>query len=193
MKLQPFFEKCHQQAVEKGFWEGRNPDDPVMVSEALMLIVSEMGEAIEAHRKGRHTTAGLDISNNISLASILLDRSINEPEGNWLADFQTHVKDTVEDELADILIRIGDLFCGLGFHTEHDEAPWAMRDPVHFASRMWEINCSLVFTASLHMALISAFNKTLHLCRDMDVDIESHCHLKLAYNKTRPHKHGKAY
>lgn len=37
----------HQTAVEKGFWqEERN------FGEMLMLIVSELGEALEAHRKG---------------------------------------------------------------------------------------------------------------------------------------------
>lgn len=39
---------CHSIAKEKGFW-----DKPRNVGEALMLIVSELGEAIEAHRKGR--------------------------------------------------------------------------------------------------------------------------------------------
>lgn len=42
-----WIETCHSSAKEKGFWENdRN------VGEMLMLIVSELGEAIEAHRKG---------------------------------------------------------------------------------------------------------------------------------------------
>ncbi len=40
-------EECFQSSKEKGFWENdRN------VGEMLMLIVSELGEAVEAHRKG---------------------------------------------------------------------------------------------------------------------------------------------
>ncbi len=39
--------ECHSVAKEKGFWDkDRN------VGEMLMLIVSELGEAIEAHRHG---------------------------------------------------------------------------------------------------------------------------------------------
>jgi NTP pyrophosphatase (non-canonical NTP hydrolase) len=39
-------QNCHLAAREKGFWDkDRN------VGEMLMLIVSELGEAIEAHRK----------------------------------------------------------------------------------------------------------------------------------------------
>jgi len=42
-----WIETCHQSAKEKGFWEkDRN------VGEMLMLVVSELGEAIEAHRHG---------------------------------------------------------------------------------------------------------------------------------------------
>jgi NTP pyrophosphatase (non-canonical NTP hydrolase) len=40
-------QECHGLAREKGFWnQDRN------VGEMLMLIVSELGEAVEAHRKG---------------------------------------------------------------------------------------------------------------------------------------------
>lgn len=36
---------CHKIAVEKGFWE-----DKRNIGEALMLIVTELAEAMEAHR-----------------------------------------------------------------------------------------------------------------------------------------------
>lgn len=36
---------CHSIAVEKGFW-----DDKRNIGEALMLIVTELAEAMEAHR-----------------------------------------------------------------------------------------------------------------------------------------------
>lgn len=40
---------CHAVAVEKGFWEKERN-----IGEALMLIVSELAEAMEAHRKQDH-------------------------------------------------------------------------------------------------------------------------------------------
>lgn len=36
---------CHRIAVEKGFWDGERN-----IGEALMLIVTELAEAMEAHR-----------------------------------------------------------------------------------------------------------------------------------------------
>lgn len=37
---------CHRIAVEKGFW-----DEQRNIGEALMLIVTELAEAMEAHRR----------------------------------------------------------------------------------------------------------------------------------------------
>lgn len=67
---------CHKIASEKGFWD----DKDFNISEKLMLIVSEIGEACEALRKDNR----------------------QEPGQKWL-------KDTFEDELADAMIRILDL------------------------------------------------------------------------------------
>lgn len=70
---------------KKGFW-----DNERNVGEVLMLIVSEIGEACEAHRKGR--AANWDAYDNGS-------------------SFTETIKDTFEDELADAIIRILD-YCG---------------------------------------------------------------------------------
>ncbi|MBU3758374.1 MAG: hypothetical protein FGM27_00365 [Candidatus Omnitrophica bacterium] len=43
-----WIQQCHGTAREKGFW-----DKPRNVGEMLMLIVSELGEAVEAHRMNR--------------------------------------------------------------------------------------------------------------------------------------------
>lgn len=80
-------EQCYTASKEKGFWENdRN------VGEMLMLIVSELGEAIEAHRSGK---MGLE------------------------------EKDTFEDEIADTMIRIFDMCGGLGIDLEK-QIEWKM-------------------------------------------------------------------
>ena len=45
LNLQEWSKTCHRIAREKGFW-----DKERNVGEALMLIVSELAEAMEAHR-----------------------------------------------------------------------------------------------------------------------------------------------
>ena len=87
----------------KGFW-----DKERNVGELLMLVVSELGEAMEAHRKGKFTQP-------LQLAWFFatLDKSHAIQEV-----FPDHIKDTFEDEIADAIIRLLDLSAGLGIDIE---------------------------------------------------------------------------
>lgn len=102
---------------EKGFWDGERN-----IGELLMLVTSELSEALEAHRKGRKA-----------------DRYGFSWKNDRKEDFEEFIKDSFEDEIADVVIRLLDMCGGLG------------------------------------------------------IDIDFHVTEKLEYNKTRPHKHGKAY
>jgi NTP pyrophosphatase (non-canonical NTP hydrolase) len=82
--------EAHAAAVAKGWYE-RHRDMP----ELLMLVVSELSEALEADRHGHWIESSIDISDN--MLSV---------EG-----FERYVKDSVEDELADAFIRLFDI-CG---------------------------------------------------------------------------------
>lgn len=46
LSLKEWSKRCHRIAREKGFW-----DNERNMGEALMLIVTELAEAMEAHRK----------------------------------------------------------------------------------------------------------------------------------------------
>jgi NTP pyrophosphatase (non-canonical NTP hydrolase) len=82
----------------KGFW-----DQERNVGELLMLITSELGEAMEAHRKGKF--ADVDVVTDLE---VIFDKDT----------FENNVKDTFEDEVADALIRILDMCGGLGIDIE---------------------------------------------------------------------------
>lgn len=73
----------HQNAVNKGFWGEDSESEQFNVAEKLMLIVSEVAEAMEVDR------AGIDLTH-------VLTRSTGKPEGFLV-------------ELADVVIRVGDL------------------------------------------------------------------------------------
>jgi len=68
------------------------------IGQSLMLVVSELGEALEAHRKGRY--ADID--------AFEAKMKIN---AGFCPAFTSHIKDTFEDEIIDSLIRLFDL-CG---------------------------------------------------------------------------------
>jgi NTP pyrophosphatase (non-canonical NTP hydrolase) len=70
----------------------------------LMLVVSELGEALEAHRNGR----------------LMVDiPAVPEGEVAFKSFFEEQVKDSFQDEIADALIRILDLCGGLNINIEY--------------------------------------------------------------------------
>lgn len=84
-KLNSLAKEIHDNAVSKGFY-----DEKPCIPQLLMLVVSELGEALEAERKGR--------------------KAPNEvPADVDEAYFKANIKDTFEDEVADSLIRILDM------------------------------------------------------------------------------------
>lgn len=87
---------------EKGFWvEDQN------IGEKLMLIVTEVGEAMEAHRENKLTPKFAYTFNNPVKEGIVGEYH----EGPIESVFKEYVKDSFEDELADTIIRLLDL-CG---------------------------------------------------------------------------------
>jgi len=83
-------DKIHENAKAHGFYD----DETVNIPEKLMLIVSELGEAMEAYRKDNYA-------------------KLVDPDFHFgkTISFEDFIKDTFEDEIADTLIRILDL-CG---------------------------------------------------------------------------------
>ena len=118
--LNELAQQIHKDCIDKGFY-----DTPRELGTLLMLIVSEVAEAIEGARINKFADPKLVSEMN--------------PEDCEVNDFLYFVKDTFEDEIADTIIRL------------------------------------------------------LDLCAYMNIDIEKHISLKLAYNKTRPYKHNKLF
>lgn len=77
------------------------------VGQSLMLVVSELGEAIEAHRKGK-------------FADMKSFNSRREEFGYHFPKeaFKETIKDSFEDEIADAVIRLLDLSAGLNIDIE---------------------------------------------------------------------------
>lgn len=101
MTITELVEKNHAAMVEKGFHQ-----EEKNIGEVLMLIVSELGEALDAHRKG--WIFGLCDDPDI------WRYFMSYAEGGAVFDefFNDRVKDTFEDELADVVLRVADL-CGM--------------------------------------------------------------------------------
>ncbi len=110
--------QVHENAKSKGFF-----DSEKNIGEMLCLIHSEVSEALEADRKDRHTKSSIiGVNGWVSNA-------------DFKPSFERNVKDTFEDELADVMIRVMDLAAFKGIDLEaHIKAKMrynAMREHKH--------------------------------------------------------------
>lgn len=82
------------------------------IGQTLMLIVSELAEALEADRKDKRKKLNV-FERDLEYAKLEISDFETENENcDWLKNrFETTIKDTFEDEIADSFIRLFDL-CG---------------------------------------------------------------------------------
>jgi len=101
--LNELSQKIFQANKEKGFW-----DNERNVGEMLMLVTTELAEAMESHRKGKFC--------KLNTFNETYFDNLNDAEFNQA--FEKNIKDTFSDEMADSLIRILDMCGGLEIDIE---------------------------------------------------------------------------
>ena len=184
----------------KGFWSEQRS-----IAEILVLVQSEMFEALEADRKNRFS-----IKIPAYQSILALD--------NFQDFFVDNIKDTVEDELADTVIRILDMAGAWQLKLQQPYLvpslySWAkQKSALHLLEQerysipacVLEISAlvSKIIQESLGVHETTVILKNgandllvavLAIAQHFRVDIWAHVHLKLAFNRMRAAKHGKRY
>lgn len=124
MELNELSKRIHQNAKDKGFW-----DEPREIGTLLMLCVSELSEALEADRKDNYCDFNgyekykkeeteLRIKQEIGELPVRSPLLIKTPEQIQIEAFEIYIKNTFEDELADTIIRILDIYCARNIDIE---------------------------------------------------------------------------
>ncbi|SNR91806.1 nucleoside triphosphate pyrophosphohydrolase family protein [Hymenobacter mucosus] len=195
--------RAHEAAKAKGFWDVM-PDGGQM----MMLVISELSEALEGHRKGRNKPSCI-VDYRTSTDNL---NSLGVGVREFRADvFEAFVKDTVGDEIADAYIRLCDLLQGyngpveqiVGLLTRVRVMPdFADELPANFGGALLQITSALIsmyeaveeeeLDESIAMAAM-AFHGMEQLATREGIDLATHIDLKMRYNATRPVRHGKAY
>lgn len=99
---------AHEKAKNGGWWDAERN-----VPELLMLIVSELSEGLEALRVNHYANKSItaDLYDDLVINSHDEEFVLNEEQ--WKDSFENNVKNTFEDEMADVAIRLFDLCGGL--------------------------------------------------------------------------------
>ena len=100
-------QKIYKASKLKGFYE-----KPREIGTLLMLVVSELAEALEADRKNNSNKLEIFLDDLKYAKLSIEDFSLQNDNYNWIKNkFETTIKDSFEDEIADAIIRLFDL-CG---------------------------------------------------------------------------------
>lgn len=208
-EIKNYIEEAHKNAVEKGFYDcpeckgtgwtaddgcplcqGTGIDPNRNIGELLMLIVTELSEAVEAYRENSifYTTSPK-----------AKDFIYNMNDSFERGKFQFWIKDTFEDKIADVFIRLFDL-CGY-LKIEPGFSGIIVDKIENVPEHLFFINQYICGLYKRHIGLIENVRDNIKdilillgtMCHQLKIDIDKHIELKMAYNKTRPKKHRKEY
>lgn len=183
-------DKAYQCAVEHGWHEEKLSDEHF-----LCLVVSELMEAVEADRKGKHSKVEKFKEwqgNSIPLTEGTRQKRFKE-------DFEAYIKGCVEEELADACIRLFDL-SGLNDINLGEISMDELKDSYwfpyfsfteyiyYFTSRFF--NPEEIESRTIDNVVRSVLREILGFCLKKNIDIFWHIEQKMRYNELRPYKHG---
>lgn len=200
-QLDVFIHRAFDIASRHGFH-----DECLSFEHLMMLVLSEVGEAIDADRSGKHANMAMFEH------EITTPQSPEHITSHWRFCFEMFIKDTVEDELADVCIRLFDMCGVLGIDlpdlpvSVYEEMANEFRE--NFGSQSF---CERCFSLSSMLCYSSADTGDVDVCTSlpnviyaalvflftmsdfMGIDLIRHIELKMEYNEHRARLHGKKY
>jgi hypothetical protein len=189
-------DKIHTNAVEHGFWEN-NPSP----EHFLCLVISELMESVEAHRNRKY--ADVKAYNDGMESSIEVSQRYRHDTDIFRQTrpkvvFEKYIKDTVEDELADAVIRILDLAggrkvslsslydsCTVLDSLSHISNRNSFTENIYTVVRFITCEMDLSFRLTIALRMIEAITEL------NDIDLAWHIENKIFYNTYRSYCIGK--
>lgn len=178
-------------ASEHGLVEKDKP-----IEEELLMVVTEVGEMVQAFQNDR---------NAMSLSFLA------ETEGttdNYMECFDKYIKDTAEDEMADVAIRIMTILEKIGmesnpsiydehfieFHVAQSKILTATyAETVSFLSCVFTWMKGLLNNCVFENKLDVLLSHWIILCEVYGFNIQWHIQEKMKYNELREYKNGKKF
>ena len=179
MNLNELKIRAYEIACEHGWHEAEQSDETL-----LMLVITEISEAVNADRRNLHA----DVE-----AFKKYEDSVDFKE-----NFERQIKNTVEDELSDVVIRCLSMAGSrnLDLSMAHDmmECLDELKPNITFPKVCYIIASLTTAEIALVSKISSVLAVVLKYCECKGIDIDWHVEQKMRYNQLRPYRHGgKAY
>lgn len=186
--------QAHQNALAKGFWK-----ENLSVEHALALVFTEICEAIEADRKEKYARKNLlSHINEIPDVSISSHKDIEflSEMSISLAIFEDNIKDTVEDEFADTMIRLFDLagHLQIDFSRLTECRYYRAFSRFSFTENAYALIKGLSKEhINIEKRILFALSYLKNWSEELGIDLSFHVTEKMKYNQSREAMHGKKY
>lgn len=188
-KLQEWARRVHKNACAHGFHDEKKSD-----AHWLCMVMTEIAEAVEADRKHRRAN-----SDEMKELFRIADKGKLQVTERWYRDFfpihfDEYVKGSIEEEFADICIRIMD-FAYEKYGEDMKWWKWEKNGELHestftekaYTLLVWMTDATDTDTLSLLISFVYDWAESL------SIDLGWFIEMKMRYNESRPAKHGKAY
>lgn len=200
-----FFETVKETAEKHGWLNPKASD-----YHYLMMIVTEIAEAIQADRANRYA----DLKNfntvckHIDETSFVFPEDLDKERESFRTAYEKYIENSVDSELADFVIRVLSFFAlrnlKLGkvpnLDTNAKAKSMSYFEEASFTEAAFDLTCfiakhygGLYNENYIAMDLTRAVAFVFEWADSLGIDLLLHIKLKVKYNKTRPFKHGKKY
>ena len=185
MNLNELKDRAYKTAKSHG-WHDKELSDETY----LMLIITEIAEAVQADRKGIRP----DIEGYKEFVEAHDETAITYA-------FKKYIKGCVEEELADVVIRCLSFAGHRGWDLQHaldDLLSTSEADEIYgdetFAEVAYYACSGIIMAIDQEKVVHSVLGDVVSYCNYKGIDIDWHVEQKMRYNELRPYKHGgKAY
>lgn len=208
MNISELVQAAHQNAVEKGWW-----DEERTYGELIGLVHSEVSEVLEDYRDGHDPTEVWYEYKYEDVGSVYGQLTVLEYKNGIVKALESSVTDGwtllgkpcgIPSELADICIRIFDIAGEYGWEDEltEDYELWSEADVSdtytkasfpgklttlhYYLSQSWEAHG---IRDAIDWLAATVCGCTL-IAQQYGIDLNQAIAEKMAYNATRPHRHG---